>query len=388
MGEQKAGTDLITINKELNSEVFLAELMKKDSFRLNMQRQVMFAIQHIEANPYLLNCTTESIKQAVESVALTGLSLNPKLQQAYLIPRKVKGKLVCVLDPSYMGLITKMHDYKIAVDVFANVVYSNDDYEFETMTNTVIKHKTWKELGKVEKGEEYCVYVCVVTPSGYRMYREISIERVNDIMMTTESYKASKRGDKKDHYASIWEGIHREEMIKKTAVKYIWKYLPKNEQMEMMGDVIDRSNFANESTDSVISENGKEFRKSSETKSNIVTENVTNKVKPMTPKESIKTENIEEAMIVKETDYIKEILSEVSMMLLENYEKGEEDRTNPEIMEIKEYLTEQGIDMDGISKYLGSRKKGVKSLDDMLYKESSKNIISALEFYYENVFSK
>ncbi len=55
----------------------------------------------------LVCCTQQSIYNAVAQVADLGLSLNPKLDHAYLLPRRNThtGDLECTLEPSYKGLI-------------------------------------------------------------------------------------------------------------------------------------------------------------------------------------------------------------------------------------------------------------------------------------------
>ena len=61
-----------------------------NSFAMNYGQETGFAVMAIQNNPYLLNCTPESMKAAIISVALTGISLNPALKFAYLLPRKEK----------------------------------------------------------------------------------------------------------------------------------------------------------------------------------------------------------------------------------------------------------------------------------------------------------
>jgi recombinational DNA repair protein RecT len=59
-----------------------------NTFDMNYQQECGFAVMAIQNNPYLLNCSPESMKSAIINVALTGISLNPALKYAYLVPRK------------------------------------------------------------------------------------------------------------------------------------------------------------------------------------------------------------------------------------------------------------------------------------------------------------
>ena len=58
-------------------------------------REAGFAMQTIQANPYLAQMDKQSILNAVVNVALTGLTLNPELKLGYLIANQY-----CALLPS------------------------------------------------------------------------------------------------------------------------------------------------------------------------------------------------------------------------------------------------------------------------------------------------
>src|SRR5690606_39362507 len=73
---------------------------------LSFQKEANFALQIFQGNDYLTKMSPDSIKNAIVNVALTGLTLNPVMKFAYLVPRK--GKFV--LDVSYMGLAKILTD--------------------------------------------------------------------------------------------------------------------------------------------------------------------------------------------------------------------------------------------------------------------------------------
>ena len=68
--------------------------------------EINFAIQALKKNSYLQKCSVESVLESVLNISQTGLSLNPVLNYAYLVP--MKGK--CVLMPGYQGLIKLVTD--------------------------------------------------------------------------------------------------------------------------------------------------------------------------------------------------------------------------------------------------------------------------------------
>ena len=98
----------------------------------NFQKELSFALQHIAKNKQLQKATVESNIQAVYNVALTGLSLNPTLKYAYLVPRttNVGGQWVVEthLEPSYVGLVKLVTDTGSAKNIYAHPVYDGDDH--------------------------------------------------------------------------------------------------------------------------------------------------------------------------------------------------------------------------------------------------------------------
>jgi len=98
------------------------ELTLKDQFKLiedrfvaltnadTFTKECSFALQHFGKNSYLNGSTTESKLQAVMNVAQVGLTLNPVLKLAYLVPRFSNGKVECFLEPSYQGLVKLVTD--------------------------------------------------------------------------------------------------------------------------------------------------------------------------------------------------------------------------------------------------------------------------------------
>ena len=67
---------------------------------LNFAKECEFALQILSKNDYLLGIAKTnpfSLKSAISNVAAIGISLNPALAYAYLVPRKVNNKKACAL---------------------------------------------------------------------------------------------------------------------------------------------------------------------------------------------------------------------------------------------------------------------------------------------------
>ncbi len=78
----------------------------------------------------LIGCTQNSIFNAISQVAEIGLTLNPKVGHAYLLPRFnfQTGSLECTLEPSFKGLIHLAIEGGSITHCTADVVYK-DDFE-------------------------------------------------------------------------------------------------------------------------------------------------------------------------------------------------------------------------------------------------------------------
>jgi len=217
------------------------KLEKNNSFKMDVQRELGFAFQAFQASEYMQKATPESIIKAVTNVVLTGLTLNPVLQQACLVPRAKNGVVECCLEPMYQGLITKMIDTGQATDVYAHVVYSGDKLEVMMGSSKKLEHVPYYFMGITEKnkGEAIGVYAVAVLPNGDKKWEFVPAERIHAIMQTSESYKKSiKDGNK----SSIWLGAHKDEMWKKTAIKALFKVMPKNDYSERVAKILEVEN--------------------------------------------------------------------------------------------------------------------------------------------------
>lgn len=350
----------------------VATTFQTSSFKMNVSREIQFALQHLQKSEYLQTATPESVKNAIVNVALTGLSLNPVLNQAYLVPRRVKGQLVAVLDPSYQGLITKMVDFGVAKKVVAQVVHENDQFDFDESTDSMLlPHKKYYMNGYGEAGKEIGAYAGIQTPQGDWQYKFLPIHRINQIMESSESYKAGV----KNNQSSIWTGVHREEMIKKTAVKYLWKYLPKSEQIEAVGRIIEESNFAHENTETTYTADDKTVKVTDASKSTKVVNNAMGAINPPQSRQQKKEEAAPAKLVI---DAGK--LEQFELFLNDGYgiEMGQQ-RTAEQVEEISAAFNELGIDISILDGHLVAKSKAYKTSDALFKGALVEQIMMAIK---------
>jgi recombination protein RecT len=205
--------------KESKLLVFTAQKQFEASneYKMNFNREAGFAIQILCNNPFLLKCDPISVKDSVVNIALTGLTLNPALKYAYLVPRKVKNELKCILDISYIGMIKILTDAGAVKNVDAGVIYSNDKYDFRRGSDPYFKHQS----ALSNRGEKVGAYAIAFLRDGGFQFEILGKDEIEKIRATSESYK-NEEGRK----YSPWE-TWEDEMWKKSALKRLFKLLPK-----------------------------------------------------------------------------------------------------------------------------------------------------------------
>lgn len=180
------------------------------------EKEKQFAIQAIQANDYLAKIASNnqaSLQNAIINIASIGISLNPALKHAYLVPRKGG---VC-LDLSYMGLLHLAQSSGVILWGQCKVVRANDTYQ-----NTGLS-KEPSHLSDTfgDRGEIVGAYCTVKTVDGDFLTEEMSIKEIFEIRARSEAFKKGNGPWKTD------EG----EMIRKTVVKRAYKYWPKCERL-------------------------------------------------------------------------------------------------------------------------------------------------------------
>lgn len=208
---------ILSVEREFNT---LAESHKSVSF----EAEKLYAVQHLTKNDFALKIARAnplSVQNAVRNCAAIGITLNPALKYAYLVPRD--GAIL--LDISYMGLLHLAQDTGSVIWGQARVVYEADTYE-NTGLDTAPLHK-FNAFGK--RGNPVGAYCTVKLVGGDYLTHEMDIESIFKIRDRSQSYKSGK--------ASPWR-TDEGEMIKKTVVKQASKYWPKVERLQQAADYL------------------------------------------------------------------------------------------------------------------------------------------------------
>ena len=350
----------------------------ENPFKMNFDREKMFMLQLIQKNPYLLKCTADSFYNALINVTATGLTLNPLMQQAHLVPRAGK---VC-LDPDYKGLITIMISSGIVKDVFAHVVYANDEWEYDAMSETVVKFNPyWNRTDQkfTSPGEEVCTFCCVVNPDNTRKYRVMPIHRVNEIMEGTEAYKSHlKRVAKGEYSTTMWQGVNRPDMVKKTVIRQMWKFIPKSDNMmfHALAKAFEQHDEVNRNTDyeqAKVEVDGTDVKLSTKPD---VSASLMDSIKTPAPRKGKQAEVIQYEEVEPKT-YDDAKIAEAIMFIADNFEVDfmkAEQRGEEQTNEVKKKLIEVGIVEADLNAWLVAKKAKNKTMDALCKSADSNQI--------------
>lgn len=180
---------------------------------INVDAEKNYAIQQLYKNDMARNTATNnpvSVQNAILNLSSIGITLNPALRYAYLVPRD---GAIC-LDISYMGLMHLAQEIGSILWGQARIVYSNDTYENQGLTKEPL-HK-FSSFG--DRGEKVGVYCTVKLPNGDFLTEEMNAEDVAKVRNASKS---------KNSQYSPWNTFE-EEMWRKSCVKRASKYWPKS----------------------------------------------------------------------------------------------------------------------------------------------------------------
>jgi len=188
-----------------------------------------FALQALQGSDKLALCTPRTVQDAIINVASIGLTLQPALGYAYLVPESSKQKdgrgadvwvQECTLKVSFKGLMKIATDSGSIKWCKAEIVKESDTFEYNGPCS-MPKH-TMQPFGA--RGKTVGVYCIAKTHDG---------DYLVDIMDAAEITKI--KGAAKTKY--VWDSWP-DEMAKKAMIKRASKQWPKTEQSERLDQAI------------------------------------------------------------------------------------------------------------------------------------------------------
>lgn len=175
-------------------------------------------IAAVGSNENLLKCTRPSLMKACIEAAELGLSLNPQLAEADILPvwsNRVRG-FEAQFRPRFMGLMKLARQSGDISTITAHVVHDGDHFEFEYGLYPKLEHKP-AMTGRGEMTHAYCVWG---TRDGEKHFEVMDFDQIMKIRNRSSS--KNKAGD----VVGPWV-TDEEEMWRKTVVRRASKYMPR-----------------------------------------------------------------------------------------------------------------------------------------------------------------
>lgn len=213
-GEQPAGkSDLATIIRQ--NERKLSEAL---AGMIDPALFVSTALGAIRSNPQLGKASRVSILSSLMQAAQLGLMPNT-LGECYLVPyeNRNENRIDAQLIIGYQGLISLVRRSGFVDSISAHVVRSDDTFEFEYGIDEKLRHvPNPAATGPIE----YVYAYAKLRGGGYHF----------EVMPIAEVLKIRDKSPGARKSSSPWNS-HPEEMMRKTAIRRLVKFLPKSTRM-------------------------------------------------------------------------------------------------------------------------------------------------------------
>ena len=179
----------------------------------NAIRQAWLTIQETkdkDNRPAIEVCTTESITNAVLSMAVQGLS--PGKNQCYFIVYGTK----LTMQRSYFGMmsVAKRVDPNIE-DIFPDVVYADDEFEYEKIRGRTIITKHRQKLANIDKAKIAAAYCTVIYKDDKEVSTIMTLDEIKEAWKMSQMKPIDEKGNIK---AGSTHGKFTGEMCKKSVV--------------------------------------------------------------------------------------------------------------------------------------------------------------------------
>ena len=181
---------------------------------INKTKMLSIFLNVLANNAKLLQCDRVSLLGAMVQANHIGLSLEPVLGQAALVPFKGKVQLI----PMYRGLIALAKRSGDVATVEAHEVYELDGFDYEYGLDGFLKHSP----GARPRGEMTHAYCIVTLQTGQKQFHVMDKEEIEAI---------EKKAPGSSSPDSAWKK-YKSEQWRKTPCRNLLKYMDLSEQIQ------------------------------------------------------------------------------------------------------------------------------------------------------------
>lgn len=215
------------IPRETSSAERMADLLKRMSGEISRalpkhvtgDRMARIALTALRTTPRLTDCTPGSVLGCIMQCSQLGLEPNTPLQHAYLIPRRIKGVYTCTLIIGYQGYIELSRRSGLVSGIKGHVVREGDEFEYSEGLVPVLRHVPSQDPDRETRPITHA----------YAIARMKGLDPEFEVLSLAQIKARMQRSSSSGGY-SPWQ-TDFDAMAKKTAVRALWKWLPKSSEL-------------------------------------------------------------------------------------------------------------------------------------------------------------
>jgi recombination protein RecT len=207
---------------------------------LTVERMLRLTVGAMNQNPKLFECTPGSVLNSV--LYLSQLGLEPRVNEAYLIPFNVKNVLKCTPVIDYRGKIKLARQSGLVRDIEPHIVYARDKFDLRWSTDPAkrgLVHEpllftrgedgTMSPVNKKDRGVPVLGYVIVWLTDGDPHVEVMTVAEIEHI-------RSKSRASSDGPWVTDWD-----EMARKTLVHRGCKTAPQSPEMAQAQDMDGRA---------------------------------------------------------------------------------------------------------------------------------------------------
>lgn len=201
----------------------LPQIAKVLPKHLSPDRVARIAMTTIQKNPKLAECDIKSLLGSVMAASQVGLEVDDILGQAYLVPfwNSKERRFDAQLQIGYKGFLDLARRSGQVVNIVSQVVYENDQFEFEYGFEEKLRHKP----ATSNRGKAVYTYAYANLKDGGRVFEVLTLDDIEKARKSSSSQKDFNTKKPSETPTGIWQE-HYEAMARKTAIRRLAKYLP------------------------------------------------------------------------------------------------------------------------------------------------------------------
>ena len=234
--EQLVSTALAVVDKQLGSGTAAKYNAARLTEDLKWPTEKVYVRQAFERNDLLckaLLASPHSLVVAMQSAAALGLTLDPSLSLAFLVPQRPRlgAPYEVILKVSYKGMEQAVLASGTVTAIQTELVYENDEFDYGVGIDG--PYLTYKRA-RGDRGELTDAFCLAHYANGGKYVEVMSVTELHAVEQAALDFGNGK--------APAWKGQFKPEMQKKSVVRRASKHWPKSPVLNKLTQVYDAEN--------------------------------------------------------------------------------------------------------------------------------------------------